>query len=152
MRKYGKDFQAIAEMLGTKTESQVRTFYLNYRRKYNLDAMLEEYEKNIRAQSQEGSGDEEAVDGDGHAGSCEDATESVAENQLTINDAANTAKQSDDDIMEVSWCRHFVLVDFTTIGHVSSPFLNNVSFHFHRLIWTMTFLMEKKMMMSKKWP
>lgn len=40
----GKDFQAIAETLGTKTEAHVRTFFISYRRRYNLDAVLREHE------------------------------------------------------------------------------------------------------------
>ncbi|XP_013162373.1 PREDICTED: REST corepressor isoform X3 [Papilio xuthus] len=44
VRKYGKDFQAIAETLGTKTEAHVRTFFITYRRRYNLDAVLREHE------------------------------------------------------------------------------------------------------------
>lgn len=44
VRKYGKDFRAIAEVLGTKTEAHVRSFFVNYRRRYNLDAVLKEYE------------------------------------------------------------------------------------------------------------
>ena len=36
--------QAIAEVIGTKTDSHVRSFYVNYRRKYNLDAAVKEYE------------------------------------------------------------------------------------------------------------
>jgi hypothetical protein len=34
----------IAEVIGTKTESHVRSFFVNYRRRYNLDAALKEYE------------------------------------------------------------------------------------------------------------
>lgn len=34
----------IAEIIGTKTESHVRSFFVNYRRRYNLDAALKEYE------------------------------------------------------------------------------------------------------------
>lgn len=44
VRKFGKDFLAIAETIGTKTEAQVRTFFINYRRRYNLDTVLKEYE------------------------------------------------------------------------------------------------------------
>ncbi|XP_046664944.1 REST corepressor 3-like isoform X1 [Homalodisca vitripennis] len=44
MRKYGKDFQAIAEVIGTKTEVHMRSFFINYRRRFNLDAVLLEYE------------------------------------------------------------------------------------------------------------
>ncbi|XP_034947455.1 REST corepressor 3 isoform X2 [Chelonus insularis] len=44
VRKYGKDFSAIADVIGTKTESHLRSFFVNYRRRYNLDAVLREYE------------------------------------------------------------------------------------------------------------
>lgn len=44
MRKYGKDFQSIAEIMGTKNEPQVNQFYTNYRKKYNLDDILKEFE------------------------------------------------------------------------------------------------------------
>lgn len=107
VRKYGKDFQAIAEMLGTKTESQVRTFYLNYRRKYNLDAVVAEYEQSVRAQQQDGSEDDaaDAADTeeiDGNADVIGNLVEAAAGSQSAINDDANVSKQSDDDIMEVS--------------------------------------------------
>ncbi|EDO33362.1 predicted protein, partial [Nematostella vectensis] len=44
VRKYGKDFQAMAEVLGNKSVSQCRNFFVNYRRRYNLQGVLEEYE------------------------------------------------------------------------------------------------------------
>lgn len=44
MRKYGKDFQAISEMIGTKTEVHLRNFFTNHRRRFNLDLVLKEYE------------------------------------------------------------------------------------------------------------
>lgn len=44
VRKYGKDFQAIAEVIGNKTEAHVRSFFGNFRRRYNLDEVLAEYE------------------------------------------------------------------------------------------------------------
>lgn len=44
VRKFGKNFATIAEVIGTKTESHVRSFYVNYRRRYNLDNALKEYE------------------------------------------------------------------------------------------------------------
>lgn len=44
VKKFGKDFQAIAETIGTKTEAHVRTFFVNYRRRYNLDNVLKEHE------------------------------------------------------------------------------------------------------------
>ncbi|XP_031788774.1 REST corepressor isoform X3 [Nasonia vitripennis] len=44
VRKYGKDFSAIADVIGTKTEAHLKNFFVNYRRRYNLDAVLKEYE------------------------------------------------------------------------------------------------------------
>ncbi|XP_074662552.1 REST corepressor 1-like [Tubulanus polymorphus] len=44
VRKYGNDFLAISEVIGNKSESHVRSFFINYRRRYNLDEVLAEYE------------------------------------------------------------------------------------------------------------
>ncbi|CAO1434562.1 unnamed protein product [Diamesa hyperborea] len=43
-QKYGKNFQAIAEMLGTKTESHVRQFVSKNRRRLNIDGICKEFE------------------------------------------------------------------------------------------------------------
>ncbi|XP_053668674.1 REST corepressor 3 [Anopheles marshallii] len=53
VRMYGRDFQAIADTLGSKTETQVRTFFMNYRRRFNLDAVLKEFEAANSKQTQE---------------------------------------------------------------------------------------------------
>lgn len=54
IRKYGKDFTAIAEIIGTKTEAHLRTFFVNYRRRLNLDSLLKEFdEKQLMASKQE---------------------------------------------------------------------------------------------------
>ncbi|KAM4617635.1 REST corepressor 2 [Discoglossus pictus] len=44
VRKYGKDFQAISEVLGNKTAAQVKTFFISYRRRFNLEEVLQEWE------------------------------------------------------------------------------------------------------------
>lgn len=44
VRKYGKDFQAIADVIGNKTVGQVKNFFVNYRRRFNLDEVLQEWE------------------------------------------------------------------------------------------------------------
>lgn len=66
MRKYGKDFQAIAEVLGNKSEAHVKTFYANNERRYNLKDMLKQYADEHReewAQDEQdiGESDEEKV-------------------------------------------------------------------------------------------
>jgi hypothetical protein len=38
--------------LCTKTDVQVRTFFVNYRRKYNLDNILKEYEQEAESKQQ----------------------------------------------------------------------------------------------------
>ena len=37
IRKYGRDFQAISDVIGNKSVVQVKNFFVNYRRRYNLD-------------------------------------------------------------------------------------------------------------------
>ncbi|XP_016976968.1 REST corepressor isoform X1 [Drosophila rhopaloa] len=44
LREYGKNFPMIAKLVTTKTEAHVRTFYVNNRRRYNLDQIVKEYE------------------------------------------------------------------------------------------------------------
>lgn len=45
IRNFGKDFQAIADIIGTKTKAHVKTFYINNRKRYNLDLLLQDHEK-----------------------------------------------------------------------------------------------------------
>lgn len=44
VRKYGRDFKAISEVIGNKTEGHVKTFFVNHERRYNLNSVLKEYE------------------------------------------------------------------------------------------------------------
>ncbi|EDV28660.1 REST corepressor 3 [Trichoplax sp. H2] len=44
VRRYGKDYHAIAEVVGNKTVNQCRNFFVNYRRRFNLLQILEEFE------------------------------------------------------------------------------------------------------------
>lgn len=44
IRRFGKDFTAIAELIGTKTEQHLRTFFVNYRKRYNLDNLLKDFD------------------------------------------------------------------------------------------------------------
>ncbi|KAK2182076.1 hypothetical protein NP493_368g02036 [Ridgeia piscesae] len=52
VRKYGKNFKAIADVISNKTESHVRSFFVNYRRRYNLDEVFAEYERENGCQSE----------------------------------------------------------------------------------------------------
>ncbi|XP_023650864.1 REST corepressor 2-like isoform X2 [Paramormyrops kingsleyae] len=44
IRRYGKDLAAIAEVIGNKTVSQVSSFFINYRRRFNLEEVLREWQ------------------------------------------------------------------------------------------------------------
>ncbi|MGH0174035.1 UNVERIFIED_CONTAM: hypothetical protein FKN15_066960 [Acipenser sinensis] len=54
VRKYGKDFQAIAEVIGNKTVGQVKNFFVNYRRRFNLEEVLQEWEAEQGTQAPNG--------------------------------------------------------------------------------------------------
>lgn len=45
MRKYGKDFNAIAEAMGSKTPNQLKSFYVHYRKRYQLDSIVEKFDE-----------------------------------------------------------------------------------------------------------
>lgn len=44
MRDYGKDFKAIAEVMGTKTITHLKSFFVHYRKRYQLDQIIKNYE------------------------------------------------------------------------------------------------------------
>ncbi|KAG8504413.1 REST corepressor 3, partial [Galemys pyrenaicus] len=54
VRKYGKDFQAIADVIGNKTVGQVKNFFVNYRRRFNLEEVLQEWEAEQGTQAPNG--------------------------------------------------------------------------------------------------
>ncbi|XP_025421657.1 REST corepressor 1 isoform X2 [Sipha flava] len=43
IRRYGKDFKAIAETMGTKSQTHLKTFYAQYRKRYKLDDLIKQY-------------------------------------------------------------------------------------------------------------
>ncbi|PAA62179.1 hypothetical protein BOX15_Mlig023132g1, partial [Macrostomum lignano] len=45
VRRYGKDFRSIAQLIGSKTENHVRYFFAQYRSKFGLDSVLAEYNR-----------------------------------------------------------------------------------------------------------
>uniref|UniRef100_A0A8P4G5W0 REST corepressor 2 n=1 Tax=Dicentrarchus labrax TaxID=13489 RepID=A0A8P4G5W0_DICLA len=72
IRRYGKDFSAIAEVIGTKTPAQVSSFFVSYRRRFNLDEVLREWAAEQVATSRDQrdsrrSGEEMAAATDGAA-------------------------------------------------------------------------------------
>ncbi|XP_038633228.1 REST corepressor 1 isoform X4 [Scyliorhinus canicula] len=55
IRKYGRDFQAISDVIGNKTVVQVKNFFVNYRRRFNLEEVLQEWEAEHGSREENGS-------------------------------------------------------------------------------------------------
>ncbi|XP_071790707.1 REST corepressor 1-like isoform X2 [Asterias amurensis] len=60
IRKYGRDYDAIADVVGNKNAAQCRSFMVNFRRRFNLDQVMEEWEADNKAQLKEVKTKEEA--------------------------------------------------------------------------------------------
>ncbi|KAK2090711.1 REST corepressor 3 [Saguinus oedipus] len=54
VRKCGKDFQTIADVIGNKTVGQVKNLFVNYRRPFYLEEVLQEWEAEQGTQASNG--------------------------------------------------------------------------------------------------
>ncbi len=43
LSQYGRDWAAISAKVGTKTEAQCKNFYFNYKKKFSLETLLQDY-------------------------------------------------------------------------------------------------------------
>ncbi|XP_061664608.1 REST corepressor 2 isoform X2 [Syngnathoides biaculeatus] len=76
IRRYGKDFTAVAEVIGNKTSAQVSSFFASYRRRFNLDEVLREWaaeEAAAAARDSRRSGEEAAAAAEDQEDSSSDA-------------------------------------------------------------------------------
>ncbi|XP_005161914.1 REST corepressor 3 isoform X1 [Danio rerio] len=85
VRKYGKDFQAIADVIGNKTVGQVKNFFVNYRRRFNLDEVLQEWEAEQGTRTPNGDGANSGEDGKtSNASSGKSTDEEEEEGQVSL--------------------------------------------------------------------
>lgn len=62
IRKYGRDFQAISDVIGNKSVVQVKNFLVNYRRRFNLDEVLQEWEAEHGMEGGDRGGEEDKLE------------------------------------------------------------------------------------------
>uniref|UniRef100_A0A672QKN8 REST corepressor 1-like n=1 Tax=Sinocyclocheilus grahami TaxID=75366 RepID=A0A672QKN8_SINGR len=78
IRKYGRDFQAISDVIGNKSVVQVKNFFVNYRRRFNLDEVLQEWEAEHGVEGRKGL-DEEKMEVSSEEGTTPGPSENQAE-------------------------------------------------------------------------
>ncbi|XP_028362907.1 REST corepressor 1 isoform X1 [Phyllostomus discolor] len=66
IRKYGRDFQAISDVIGNKSVVQVKNFFVNYRRRFNIDEVLQEWEAEHGKEESNGPGGQKPVKSPDH--------------------------------------------------------------------------------------
>lgn len=98
MQMHGKDFQAIAEIVGTKNETHVSQFYTTNRKKFNLDDIIKEFEAKQQQKKQQ------------HQQQQQQKKLNEAQQKMAISSTNNSTDTktdikkhiNDDNIMEVS--------------------------------------------------
>lgn len=95
VRRYGKNYRAIAEVIGNKNESLVRSFFVTYRRRFKLDEVLAEYEKEHgvegKPQREETPMEEESVSVGNNGSAAAPASDSAATSASDVKLPATSA-------------------------------------------------------------
>ncbi|CAH1800389.1 unnamed protein product [Owenia fusiformis] len=76
LKEHGRDWETIANLVGTKSKAQCKNFYFNYKRKLSLEELVQEY-KRKRAE--------------------EKRTTSISESVVSTNDSDEDISSSDED-------------------------------------------------------
>uniref|UniRef100_A0A3Q3MLD8 Nuclear receptor corepressor 1 n=1 Tax=Labrus bergylta TaxID=56723 RepID=A0A3Q3MLD8_9LABR len=97
--EHGRDWTAIAKMVGTKSVAQCKNFYFNYKRRHNLDNLLQQHKQDTRrarADRSQGEGGDNSSDTES-APSPSQADSSKSGDSKRADGAAGDAHCSDQD-------------------------------------------------------
>ncbi|XP_007574980.1 REST corepressor 1 [Poecilia formosa] len=81
IRKYGRDYQAISDVIGNKSVVQVKNFLVNYRRRFNLDEVLQEWEAEHEMEGGDVKAEEEKMMEDNMTASAAEDEEAAGKQQ-----------------------------------------------------------------------
>ncbi|XP_033238256.1 REST corepressor isoform X2 [Drosophila pseudoobscura] len=99
LRGHGRNYPMIAKYVPTKTEAHVRSFYLNNRRRYNLDQIVKEYEAGKSEESGAEEHIEQVEDGSAPAASAGDSAARANSGSVSkpFGDASNNGSNPDQE-------------------------------------------------------
>lgn len=115
IRKYGQDFQAISDVIGNKSVVQVKNFFVNYRRRFNLDEVLQEWEAEHGIEKRKGL-DEEKME----VSSEEGTTPGSAENQTEVSSCEKSRSFLSEPLLQRRWATVYIECQKANSGYCCS--------------------------------